>query len=102
MALFATCYCNRNEPEIDEDLAAVFQHNGIPVAVIPQERCCGMPKLELGDLESIEKAKSVNIPAMAAMVDQGYDIVAPDPVLRADVQAGTAADVSRTTRRCRR
>jgi Fe-S oxidoreductase len=47
--------------------------------VIPQERCCGMPKLELGDLESIEKAKSVNIPAMAAMVDQGYDIVAPIP-----------------------
>jgi len=79
VALFATCYCNRNEPDIDEDLAAVFRHNGIPVTVIPQERCCGMPKLELGDLESIEKAKSVNIPAMAALVDQGYDIVAPIP-----------------------
>jgi glycerol-3-phosphate dehydrogenase subunit C len=79
VALFATCYCNRNEPDIDEDLAAVFRHNGIPVTVIPQERCCGMPKLELGDLESIEKAKDVNIPAMAAMVDLGHDIVAPIP-----------------------
>ena len=79
VALFATCYCNRNEPDIDDDLAAVFRHNGIPVTVIPQERCCGMPKLELGDLESIEQAKNVNIPAMAAMVDQGYDIVAPIP-----------------------
>jgi Fe-S oxidoreductase len=79
VALFATCYCNRNEPSIDEDLAAVFRHNGIPVSVIPQERCCGMPKLELGDLEAIEQAKNVNVPAMAALVDQGYDIVAPIP-----------------------
>jgi Fe-S oxidoreductase len=79
VALFATCYCNRNEPDIDADLAAVFRHNGIPVTVIPQERCCGMPKLELGDLESIEQAKNVNVPAMAALVDQGYDLVAPIP-----------------------
>ena len=36
VALFATCYCNRNEPDIDADLAAVFRHNGIPVRVIPK------------------------------------------------------------------
>jgi glycerol-3-phosphate dehydrogenase subunit C len=79
VALFATCYCNRNEPDIDADLAAVFRHNGIQVSVIPQERCCGMPKLELGDLDAIEQAKNVNVPAIAAMVDQGFDIVAPIP-----------------------
>jgi Fe-S oxidoreductase len=79
VALFATCYCNRNEPDIDADLAAVFRHNGIQVSVIPKERCCGMPKLELGDLDAIEEAKNVNVPAMAAMADQGYDIVAPIP-----------------------
>ena len=79
VALFATCYCNRNEPAIDEDLAAVFRHNGIPVALAPREKCCGMPKLELGDLESIERAKDVNVPALASMVDQGYDLVAPVP-----------------------
>jgi glycerol-3-phosphate dehydrogenase subunit C len=79
VALFATCYCNRNEPDIDADLAAVFRHNGITVSVIQKERCCGMPKLELGDLAAIEQAKNVNIPAMAALVDQGCDIVAPIP-----------------------
>jgi Fe-S oxidoreductase len=79
VALFATCYCNRNEPDIDADLASVFRHNGIPVTVVPQERCCGMPKLELGDLESIERAKDVNVPAMARMVDEGHDLVAPIP-----------------------
>ena len=79
VALFATCYCNRNEPDIDDDLATVFRHNGIPVTVVPQEKCCGMPKLELGDLESIKRAKEANIPVMAAMVAQGYDLVAPIP-----------------------
>ncbi len=79
VALFATCYCNRNEPDIDDDLATVFRHNGIPVTVVPQEKCCGMPKLELGDLESIQRAKEVNIPALAAMVAHGYDLVAPVP-----------------------
>jgi glycerol-3-phosphate dehydrogenase subunit C len=79
VALFATCYCNRNEPDIDDDLATVLRHNGIPVTVVPQEKCCGMPKLELGDLESIRRAKEANIPALAAMVEQGYDLVAPIP-----------------------
>jgi glycerol-3-phosphate dehydrogenase subunit C len=79
VALFTTCYCNRNEPDIDADLAAVFRHNGIPVSLIEKERCCGMPRLELGDLESVEWAKNVNVPAMAALVDRGCDIVAPIP-----------------------
>ena len=41
VALFATCYMNRNEPGPGEDLAAVFAHNGIPVALTRDERCCG-------------------------------------------------------------
>jgi Fe-S oxidoreductase len=64
---------------MDEDLVAVFEHNGIPVALAEKEACCGMPKLELGDLEAVAKAKQVNIPALAAMVDKGWDIVTPIP-----------------------
>ena len=79
VALFATCYGNRNEPELGLDLAAVFRHNGIAVTIAEQERCCGMPKLELGDLKAIEELKNVNIPALAAKVDAGYDIVTPIP-----------------------
>jgi Fe-S oxidoreductase len=79
VALFATCYGNRNEPDLDMDLAVVFRHNGIPVKIVPREKCCGMPKLELGDLESIERAKESNVPQLAAMVDAGYDLVAPIP-----------------------
>ncbi|MCB1752002.1 MAG: Fe-S oxidoreductase [Gammaproteobacteria bacterium] len=79
VVLFATCYGNRNEPVIGEDLVAVFEHNGIPVTLAEKEQCCGMPKLELGDLESVEKAKNANIPVLARLVDQGWDIVAPIP-----------------------
>ena len=79
VALFATCYGNYNEPHVGEDLVAVFEHNGIPVTLAQKEQCCGMPKLELGDLESVEAAKNANIPVLAKLVDQGWDIVAPVP-----------------------
>ena len=79
VALFATCYGNVNAPEIGTDLVAVFEHNGIPVTIAPKEQCCGMPKLELGDLEAVAAAKEANIPVLARMVDEGWDIVAPIP-----------------------
>ena len=79
VALFVTCYGDRNEPHMPEDLTAVYEHNGIPVKVVGKEKCCGMPKLELGDLETVEKYKNFNIPALKALIDEGYDIVAPIP-----------------------
>ncbi|MHB8534377.1 MAG: heterodisulfide reductase-related iron-sulfur binding cluster [Sulfuricaulis sp.] len=79
VALFATCYGNYNEPDLGEDLIAVFEHNDIPVRLAEKERCCGMPKLELGDLEAVARAKEANIPVLAKLVDEGWDIVAPIP-----------------------
>ncbi|MGC8520443.1 MAG: heterodisulfide reductase-related iron-sulfur binding cluster [Steroidobacteraceae bacterium] len=79
VALFTTCYGNRNEPELDEDLAAVFEHNGISVSLLAAEHCCGMPRLELGDLEAVARLKEQNIPQLLAAIDAGYDIVAPIP-----------------------
>jgi len=79
VVLFGTCYGNYNEPHLGEDLIAIFEHNGIPVSSPPSEQCCGMPKLELGDFGSVEKAKSANIPVLAKLIDEGWDIVAPVP-----------------------
>jgi glycerol-3-phosphate dehydrogenase subunit C len=79
VALFATCYGNRNEPELGLDLVSVFEHNGIEVALVAQENCCGMPKFELGDLPAVADLKSKNLPPLLAMIDLGYDIVAPIP-----------------------
>ncbi|MFI0397817.1 MAG: (Fe-S)-binding protein [Thiolinea sp.] len=79
VAIFTTCYGNRNAPDTVEDLLKVFEHNGIPVALMAKEQCCGMPKLELGDLEAVAAAKEANIPQMLAMINEGWDIVAPIP-----------------------
>ena len=79
VALFATCYGNRNEPGMNEDLVAVLEHNGVPIVLAEKEQCCGMPKLELGDLEAVAKAKEVNIPVLAKLVDEGYDLMATVP-----------------------
>lgn len=79
LALFSTCYCNRNAPDIGQDLIAVLEHNGIRVTLVNQEVCCGMPKLELGDLDKVEQAMQFNIPQLVKMVDAGYDITAPVP-----------------------
>jgi len=79
VVLFTTCYGNRNEPDLATDLAAVFAHNGIELKLAQSERCCGMPKLELGDLEAVARLKEHNIPQLKRLVKQGYDIVAPIP-----------------------
>jgi len=79
VVMFGTCYANYNEPSLGEDLSAVFEHNGVPVRLVEKEQCCGMPKLELGDLAAVERAKAFNIPRLAEWVDQGWDIVAPVP-----------------------
>ncbi len=79
LALFATCYGERNEPQLAEDLIQVFEFNGISVRLTPQEVCCAMPKLELGDLDAVARHKEQNIPMLARLVDEGYDLVAPVP-----------------------
>ena len=79
LALYATCYGNYNSPDIGVDFIKVFQHNGVHIDLVPKEKCCGMPKLELGDLESVARLKEANIPVLARLVDDGYDLTAPIP-----------------------
>ncbi len=77
--IFATCFGNYNEPDLGEDLIKVLEHNQIAVTLADWEQCCGMPKLELGDLQVVERAMRANIPGLAARVEQGWDIMAPVP-----------------------
>jgi len=79
VAIFSTCYVNYNEPGIGRDLLALLEHNRIAYRLVPKENCCGMPKLELGDLEAVEKLKQGNIPALAALAREGYAILTPVP-----------------------
>ncbi|NMG44459.1 Fe-S oxidoreductase [Aromatoleum toluvorans] len=79
VAIFSTCYINYNEPGIGHDLVAVLAHNEIPVVLAHREACCGMPKLELGDLEGVRRLKDVNIPPLAKLARDGYALLAAVP-----------------------
>jgi len=79
VALFATCYVNYNEPGIGLDLLKILQHNEIPYVLVHKERCCGMPKLELGDLDSVDASKRVNIPVLREYAREGYAILSAVP-----------------------
>jgi Fe-S oxidoreductase len=79
VAIFSTCYVNYNEPGMGHDLLAILAHNEIPYVLVEQEACCGMPKLELGDLQSVDSLKKRNMPVLAKLAKDGYAILTPIP-----------------------
>jgi len=79
VAVFATCYANYNEPALGHDLLAILRHNEIPYVIVEKEACCGMPKLELGDLDGVDALKKTNIPVLAEYARSGYAILAAVP-----------------------
>ena len=50
-----------------------------PYVLVDKEACCGMPKLEIGDLESVERFKNINVPQLAQFAREGYAIVTAVP-----------------------
>jgi Fe-S oxidoreductase len=79
VAIFSTCYVDYNEPGIGLDLLRILDHNQIPYVLSEEYGCCGMPKLELGDLESVLRLKDANAPQLAALAREGYAILTPVP-----------------------
>ena len=79
VAIFATCYVNYNEPGIGHDLLKLLNHNAIPYVIVEKESCCGMPKLELGDLDAVARHKAANIPTLVKYAKDGYAILSAIP-----------------------
>ena len=79
VAIYVTCYGDHNEPQMVEDLIAVLQQNNVAIKVLQDAKCCGMPKLELGDLPKVEKMKDANLPIFLQAIEDGYDLIAPIP-----------------------
>ncbi len=77
--LFVTCYGNYNEPDYIDDLIRVYEHNNIEVNLLDNEKCCGMPKLEMGDIESVIEHMNHNVRQLSKAVNENYDIVIPMP-----------------------
>jgi len=79
VVIYSTCYINYNEPGIGMDLLKILDHNDIPYELVSKEKCCGMPKLELGDLQSVDANKKINIPILAQYARDGYAILSAVP-----------------------
>lgn len=79
VAIYSTCYVNYNEPGIGHDLLKILEHNEIPACLVEKEVCCGMPKLELGDLDAVKELKTVNIPHLVKLAKEGYAILTSVP-----------------------
>ena len=79
VAIYAPCYVNYNEPGIGHDLVKILEHNEVPTILVEKEACCGMPKLELGDLEAVKALKEANIPQLAKLAREGYAILTAIP-----------------------
>ena len=79
VALFSTCYGHYIAHDLVDACLAVFRHNHIKIDLLPHERCCGMPKLGLGDLNAVADLKTAHLPALLDAINDGYDLIAPMP-----------------------
>ena len=79
LLVFGTCYGQYHQPRLVEEMLEVFEHNGVEVRMPARERCCGMPKMELGDFASVRALRDANLPALLAAVDDGCELTAPVP-----------------------
>jgi Fe-S oxidoreductase len=78
VALFSGCLTNYNYPSIGRATVQVLEKNGVAVAW-PDQRCCGMPFFDTGDVAAATAHARSNVASLKGMVDQGYAIVSPIP-----------------------
>jgi glycerol-3-phosphate dehydrogenase subunit C len=78
VALFATCFVNYNDPDIGKDAIEVLEHAGCKVDC-PEQVCCGMPKLDGGDLDGARELARMNVALLSDSVRAGKRILSPGP-----------------------
>ena len=76
VALFASCLVNFQATDVGKATVQVLEKNGVQV-VIPEQRCCGMPSFDIGDIPAIQQAARNNVASLYPLVAEGYDVVVP-------------------------
>lgn len=77
-AIYATCYGNFNDQTAGKAALSVLSYNGVET-LIEYPGCCGMPKLENGDLPAVASSAEQVAAHFAPLIDAGYDVVALTP-----------------------
>ncbi len=76
--IYATCFVNYNNPGLGRAARAVLAHNGVETEVV-YPVCCGMPKLEQGDLEAVAARARKVAGELGRWIDKGYEVIALVP-----------------------
>ena len=76
--LYATCFVNYNNPAIGRAARAVLAKNGVDTTVL-YPGCCGMPRLEQGELGAVAEAAKTIARELRTWVERGYRIIALIP-----------------------
>ncbi|MBN33706.1 MAG: glycerol-3-phosphate dehydrogenase [Rhodospirillaceae bacterium] len=72
--IYATCFSNWNDAAIGEATRHVLAHNGVETELV-HPACCGMPKLEQGDLAEVTRRAKTVAAALLPYVDKGWDVI---------------------------
>ena len=78
VAYFAGCFELFNEPQIGRAALRVLGALGCD-AFIPEQHCCGIPKISAGDAEGALADMRYNLDRLAPLVEAGYAVVSSCP-----------------------
>jgi glycerol-3-phosphate dehydrogenase subunit C len=78
VVLFPTCFGNYNDPEIPKAAVEVLEKAGCDIAC-PEVVCCGMPKMDCGDLKGAKKQARRNADVLLPFVRAGRKVLSPGP-----------------------
>jgi glycerol-3-phosphate dehydrogenase subunit C len=79
VSLFPTCFVEYQTPQVGQDLARVYERNGVEISLTQDTGCCGAPWLQAGELAEFTKVATKNVTALAASIKAGNDIVVAQP-----------------------
>jgi glycerol-3-phosphate dehydrogenase subunit C len=74
VAYFYGCFTNTNETDVGKAAVEVLEAHGFKV-IVPPQRCCGIPRLGVGDLRGAREMGGRNIDLLRPTVREGIDIV---------------------------
>ncbi len=72
--LYSTCIVEYNTPSTGEAARFVLAQNGVETEVV-YPGCCGMPKLEHGDLPAVNTQAGLVASQLRPWIDKGYDVI---------------------------
>lgn len=78
VALFSTCLVNYHFPEVGRAALSVLRRNGV-AALLPAQRCCGMPALDGGDTQRAAAQARFNVEHLLPAVRRGAPVVVLQP-----------------------